>query len=146
MCGALVLSESRLVLEQLLTPGIWARKARDGEQSTSPGHWMNLMLNCRVNFKCMANVTAVTYTQTQRVFSTAHPGQQVEFHCASLLLPCVLPFSIPKLLMVTTRKENATKCVAQPVLAAKRKRCTKAEIEADKQRIEEERQNAEQVR
>ncbi|KAI9458297.1 hypothetical protein HD554DRAFT_2042125 [Boletus coccyginus] len=47
--------------------------------------------------------------------------------------------------MVTTRKENATKCVAQPVLAAKRKRRTKAEIEADKQRIEEERQNAEQV-
>ncbi|KAF9243715.1 hypothetical protein BU15DRAFT_59594, partial [Melanogaster broomeanus] len=37
--------------------------------------------------------------------------------------------------MVTTRKENATKCVAQPLLDSKRKRRTKAEIEADKQRL-----------
>ncbi|KAF8121172.1 hypothetical protein EV363DRAFT_1187180 [Boletus edulis] len=48
--------------------------------------------------------------------------------------------------MVTTRKENATKRVAQPLLDLKRKRRTKAEIEADRQRLEEERQNAEEVR
>ncbi|KAG6373513.1 hypothetical protein JVT61DRAFT_6148 [Boletus reticuloceps] len=48
--------------------------------------------------------------------------------------------------MVTTRKENATKRVAQPLLDLKHKRRTKAEIEADRQRLEEERQNAEEVR
>ncbi|KAF8442224.1 hypothetical protein L210DRAFT_3742309 [Boletus edulis BED1] len=48
--------------------------------------------------------------------------------------------------MVTTRKENATKRVAQPLLDLKRKHRTKAEIEADRQRLEEERQNAEEVR
>ncbi|KAI9464859.1 hypothetical protein HD554DRAFT_2174927 [Boletus coccyginus] len=46
--------------------------------------------------------------------------------------------------MVTTQKKNAMKCIAQPMLAAKCKHCIKVEIEADKQHIKEEYQNAEQ--
>ncbi|KIJ13944.1 hypothetical protein PAXINDRAFT_13268 [Paxillus involutus ATCC 200175] len=46
--------------------------------------------------------------------------------------------------MVSTRKSNAKKHVAQPVLDAKRKHHTKAEIKANRQRLEEERQQAEQ--
>ncbi|KIJ09957.1 hypothetical protein PAXINDRAFT_157760 [Paxillus involutus ATCC 200175] len=103
--------------------------------------------NERLEFKFMAQiVNAVTYTSATCFLRPLLTGNLSSTRSLLPLSLAIALFLRLTLAMVTTRKENATKCVAQPLLDSKRKHRTKAEIEANKQCLVEECQKAKEER